>query len=49
MLLCSDRIFVAPSGVQKERIQPSDLFIVDNHGEVTHGKDVQIHVLMPML
>lgn len=36
-----DRIYVAPSGVQKERIAPEDLFVVDADGEVlqTPGDD----------
>ena len=29
-----DEIFVAPSGVQKERIQPEDLFIINIDGDV---------------
>ena len=28
----SDQIYIAPSGVQKERIQPSDLFVCDING-----------------
>lgn len=27
-----DRIFMAPSGVQKERMQPQDIFVLDTHG-----------------
>jgi len=30
-----DEVFVAPSGVQKERIQPDDLFILDAKMQVT--------------
>ncbi len=29
-----DRIYVAPSGVQKERLRPEDMFVVDLDGEV---------------
>lgn len=29
-----DRIYVAPSGVQKERLQPGDMFVVDLDGNV---------------
>lgn len=29
-----DRIYMAPSGVQKERIQPEDIFVLDMDGEV---------------
>lgn len=29
-----DRIFMAPSGVQKERLSPSDIFVLDRAGEV---------------
>jgi methylthioribulose-1-phosphate dehydratase len=29
-----DRIYVAPSGVQKERLQPEDMFVVDLDGNV---------------
>lgn len=28
------RIFMAPSGVQKERLQPKDIFVLDRNGEV---------------
>lgn len=31
-----DRIFIAPSGVQKERIKASDVFIIDRNAEVIH-------------
>jgi len=30
----SDTIVMAPSGVQKERMQPSDMFLLDQHGNV---------------
>ena len=29
-----DRIFIAPSGVQKERIKAEDVFIIDRNAEV---------------
>ena len=32
-----DRIFIAPSGVQKERIKAEDVFIIDRHAEVIQG------------
>lgn len=31
-----DYIVMAPSGVQKERMQPEDMFILDAQGEVVH-------------
>ena len=33
----SDRIYIAPSGVQKERIDSSDLFVCD-----INGKDIEM-------
>lgn len=33
----SDEIYIAPSGVQKERIQPEDLFIQNMEGD-----DIQV-------
>lgn len=35
--LFSDEIYIAPSGVQKERIQPEDLFIQNMEGD-----DIQV-------
>lgn len=32
-----DEIYVAPSGVQKERIRPADLFVIDPDGRLLHG------------
>ncbi len=29
-----DRIYMAPSGVQKERIQPEELFVLDREGDI---------------
>lgn len=34
---CSDEIYIAPSGVQKERMEPEDLFVQD-----IDGKDLQL-------
>jgi methylthioribulose 1-phosphate dehydratase/enolase-phosphatase E1 len=31
-----DRIVMAPSGVQKERMRPEDMFVLDGKGEVLH-------------
>ena len=31
-----DSIVMAPSGVQKERMQPDDMFVLDAQGEVLH-------------
>eukprot|EP01059_Diplonema_ambulator_P032830 TRINITY_DN6629_c0_g1_i1.p1 TRINITY_DN6629_c0_g1~~TRINITY_DN6629_c0_g1_i1.p1 ORF type:complete len:261 (+),score=75.97 TRINITY_DN6629_c0_g1_i1:67-783(+) len=33
-IMLDGKIYVAPSGVQKERIQPDDLFILDKTGEM---------------
>ena len=32
-----DRIVMAPSGVQKERMQASDMFVLDSQGEVVEA------------
>lgn len=32
-----DRIYMAPSGVQKEKIRPEDVFVLDLQGEVVEG------------
>ena len=34
-----DNIFIAPSGVQKERIKPEDLFVLDIDGQTKSGPD----------
>ena len=34
-----DRIYITPSGVQKERLEPEDIFIVNSKGEVIDGPD----------
>ena len=31
--VAGERIYIAPSGVQKERIAPDDLFVLDGNGE----------------
>lgn len=31
------RIYCAPSGVQKERIQPEDMFVLDDDGQILEG------------
>ncbi|KAF8773790.1 methylthioribulose-1-phosphate dehydratase-like [Argiope bruennichi] len=36
-----DEIFVAPSGVQKERIQPEDLFVIDSLGNIISSPVVE--------
>lgn len=35
-----DDIYVAPSGVQKERIKPDDLFVLDINGQTKSGPDL---------
>lgn len=37
LLTCSNELWVAPSGVQKERIKPEDLFVLDMSGAQTAG------------
>ena len=32
-----DRIFMAPSGVQKERMQPADIFVLDTQGAAVYA------------
>ncbi|MGK0358907.1 MAG: methylthioribulose-1-phosphate dehydratase [Bradymonadia bacterium] len=40
-----DRIFIAPSGGQKERIAPEDLFVLDREGEVIIGpRDTRLKI-----
>ncbi len=36
-----EKIFMTPSGVQKERIKPEELFIVNKAGEVTGEPEVK--------
>jgi methylthioribulose-1-phosphate dehydratase len=35
----NDKIFMAPSGVQKERLKPEDIFVLDLNGEVIEYPD----------
>jgi len=32
----NDKIVMAPSGVQKERMRPEDMFVLNDKGEVLH-------------
>ncbi|KAI9765116.1 MAG: Methylthioribulose-1-phosphate dehydratase [Geoglossum simile] len=41
---CSDRIYIAPSGVQKERLQPKDMFVLNYN---TRAYIRSPHVLKP--
>ena len=34
-----DKIFMAPSGVQKERLHPEDIFVLDLKGDVLESPD----------
>lgn len=34
-----DRVYMAPSGVQKERLEPEQIFEVDRQGVVVHGPE----------
>lgn len=36
---CGDKIFIAPSGVQKERIVEEDLFTIDTKGDTIEEPD----------
>jgi len=38
-ILCRDKIYIAPSGVQKERIMPEDLFVQD-----LEGNDIEVPI-----
>lgn len=38
-LRLDDRTFIAPTGVQKERLKPEDLFVLDRDGEVVSRPD----------
>jgi methylthioribulose 1-phosphate dehydratase/enolase-phosphatase E1 len=37
----SERIVMAPSGVQKERMEPRDMFVLDNQGNVLHTPEAR--------
>jgi methylthioribulose-1-phosphate dehydratase len=39
-----DRIFMAPSGVQKERLRPNDVFVLDEKGEVVEKPEGNLAV-----
>ncbi len=36
-----DAIVMAPSGVQKERMQPDDMFVLDSKGDVIHTPELK--------
>ena len=36
-----DRIVMAPSGVQKERMRPEDMFVLDGEGNVVHTPEAR--------
>ena len=36
-----DRIVMAPSGVQKERMRPQDMFVLDGSGSVLHTPEAR--------
>lgn len=37
----SERIVMAPSGVQKERMEPRDMFVLDSQGNVLHTPEAR--------
>ncbi|GIY30814.1 methylthioribulose-1-phosphate dehydratase [Caerostris extrusa] len=39
-----DEIYVAPSGVQKERIEPDDIFVIDKHGNIISSPVPEKHL-----
>jgi methylthioribulose-1-phosphate dehydratase len=45
-----DRIYMAPSGVQKERISPDDIFVLDSNGTVIErpAKDLTVSACRPL-
>ena len=43
-----DRIYMAPSGVQKERLQPEDLFELDLKGNVVEAPEGQLSACAPL-
>ncbi len=50
-LRADGRIYVAPSGVQKERIAPEDLFVLDEAGEILERParaDLKISACTPL-
>lgn len=44
------RIWVAPSGVQKERLQPDDIFVLDEEGRAVHApsKSLEVSACLPI-
>ena len=46
-----DRVYMAPSAVQKERIEPADIFVVDLNGDVLSGpanRDLKLTACAPL-
>ncbi len=45
-----DQIYMAPSGVQKERLEPQDIFVLDQTGEVVQnpGTDFKVSECQPL-
>ncbi|GIY58692.1 methylthioribulose-1-phosphate dehydratase [Caerostris darwini] len=39
-----NEIYVAPSGVQKERIEPDDIFVIDEHGSIISSPVPEKHL-----
>ncbi|MBV9079966.1 MAG: methylthioribulose 1-phosphate dehydratase [Elusimicrobia bacterium] len=39
-----ERVYMAPSGVQKERLRPDDIFVVDLHGNILDRPDSDLHI-----
>lgn len=43
-----EHIVMAPSGVQKERMMPEDMFVLDSHGNVVHSPTPRAATLRPV-
>ena len=43
-----DRVYMAPSGVQKERLQPEDLFVLDGSGKVLEAPAGNLSACAPL-
>ena len=43
-----DRVYMAPSGVQKERLQPEDLFVLDAEGKVLEAPGGSLSACAPL-
>ena len=43
-----DRVYMAPSGVQKERLQPEDLFVLDAEGSVIEAPGGSLSACAPL-